>query len=199
VVLTNWLRQSEIVTLAVYRLNGVSAPVDTEDVAIEANRLAPGMFSWRKYKDQINLELVRVNLSDAKKKSHQLLTGSGNEGWRLTKKGLQWAQQADTKHEGGGEASAVVRLPLSPGERKRLERERKRLQTTSAWRNWRNGGNVPSLAESKEVFRIDSYTIGAMQETKITRLVDMFSDEPEMLVFFDVVEKVIKEDEDEHE
>ena len=50
--------QAEMVTLAVYRLGGAQRAVDTEDVAVEAHKLAPGRFSWRKYPDQINLELI---------------------------------------------------------------------------------------------------------------------------------------------
>jgi hypothetical protein len=58
-----------------------------------AIRKAP---SWRKYPDQINLELIRVFLSDAKKKKHGLLLGAGKTGWRLTQAGLDWAEKETT-------------------------------------------------------------------------------------------------------
>src|SRR5262249_29068086 len=70
--------QAEIVTLAVYRLGGAQRAIDTEDAAVEAHRIAPGRFSWKKYPDQINLELIRVFLSDAKK--NKLVVGSGRTG-----------------------------------------------------------------------------------------------------------------------
>ena len=57
----------EIVTLAVYLLGGESKAIDTEDVAVKANEIAPGRFNWRKYPHQINIENVRTFLSDAKK------------------------------------------------------------------------------------------------------------------------------------
>ena len=73
-VLTNL----EIMTLAVYLLGGESKRIDTEDVAVKANGLMPGRFSWRKYKDQINIEIVRAFLSDAKKpKNGAYLSGTG--------------------------------------------------------------------------------------------------------------------------
>ncbi len=73
------LSNHEIVTVAVYILGGISGAVDTEDVAIKANELAPGRFSWKKYPTQVNLEVVRVYLSDAKKPSKgAYLLGSGN-------------------------------------------------------------------------------------------------------------------------
>jgi hypothetical protein len=93
--LTNQLAQYEIVTLAVYLLGGDQNAVDTEDAAIKAHQLAPGCFTWRKYPDQINLELVRANLSNAKKPQNgELLLGSGRTGWSLTKAGLKWARGA---------------------------------------------------------------------------------------------------------
>src|SRR6185437_1094281 len=87
------LSQAEVVAIAVYRLGGSQRAIDTEDVAVEAHKLAPGRFSWRKYPDQINLELIRVYLSDAKLK-HDLLLGSGKTGWRLTQLGLKWCEEA---------------------------------------------------------------------------------------------------------
>ena len=39
-----------------YLLGGETRRVDTEDIAVKANELAPGRFAWKKYPDQINLE-----------------------------------------------------------------------------------------------------------------------------------------------
>ncbi|MGA8215792.1 MAG: hypothetical protein WB799_19520, partial [Candidatus Sulfotelmatobacter sp.] len=88
----------EIVTLAVYLLGGRSSHVDTEDIAIKSNELAPGRFSWRKYPSQINLELIRVYLSDAKKKDKgEYLMGSGSDGWLLTQRGFEFARRQNKK------------------------------------------------------------------------------------------------------
>jgi hypothetical protein len=56
------LANHEIVTLAVFPLGGVTSNVDTEDVAIKANEIAPGRFTWRKYPEQINIDTVRKRL-----------------------------------------------------------------------------------------------------------------------------------------
>ena len=61
------LTNQNIVVLAVYAIGGADRYVDTEDIAIEAAKLAPGRFSWRKYKDQINIDTVRKRLDLAKK------------------------------------------------------------------------------------------------------------------------------------
>src|SRR5437660_4246482 len=92
------LRHTELVTWAVYLLGGDQRRIDTEDVAVKSFQLAPHRLAWRKYPEQINLELVRVYLSNAKKAEHgSLLTGSGRTGWSLTQKGLMWIRSSGTK------------------------------------------------------------------------------------------------------
>src|SRR5687767_15856094 len=88
------LANHEVLTLAVYLLGGETQRIDTEDIAIRANELAPGRFAWKKYPDQINLELIRVYLSDAKKAAKgRYLAGSGNTGWMLSQRGLHFARE----------------------------------------------------------------------------------------------------------
>jgi hypothetical protein len=41
------LSNHEIVTLAVYLLGGDTQHVDTEDIAVKANEIAPRRFTWR--------------------------------------------------------------------------------------------------------------------------------------------------------
>jgi hypothetical protein len=87
------LSNHEIVTLAVYLLGGDTQCVDTEDVAIKANELAPGRFTWRKYQDQINLGNIRWSLWDAKKpKNGANLLEAGKEEWQLTEREFEFAK-----------------------------------------------------------------------------------------------------------
>lgn len=55
----------EIVRPAVYLLGGDTQKVDTEDIAVKADKLVPGRFTWRRCPDQINIETVRKRLWDA--------------------------------------------------------------------------------------------------------------------------------------
>ena len=71
----------DLVTLALYLSEGDSKLVDTEDVASKAHELDARFFRWRTREDQINLELVRVALSDAKKNRFAWVEGSGRAGW----------------------------------------------------------------------------------------------------------------------
>ena len=80
----------EIVTIAVYLLGGDSKYVDTEDIAIKTNELAPGRFTWRKYPEQINIDNVRKRLSDAKNvKKGGFLLGSFKKGMDSERTGPQ--------------------------------------------------------------------------------------------------------------
>jgi hypothetical protein len=168
---------SEVVTLALHRLGGAQRPIDTEDVAMEVHRLAPVQFSWRKYPDQINLDLVRIFLVRARES--ELLIGSGRNGWRLTQRGLKWAEQV------GGLAPVRTRAQSRSGsiDEQRWRRERSRIVATHAWQLWTSGVRDIPLAETKQVFRIDSYAHGELRETKITRLRAMFADDQELTPF----------------
>lgn len=174
------LHQRQVVTLAAYVLGGDSHVLDTEDIAIKAADLAPGRFSWRKYKHQINLELVRVYLSDAKKNANgAMIAGSGRMGWTLTAAGRAWARGI-----GRGALKVDPRQrtrsahTTSPSETRR-QRERTRIQGTQAWSRWTRRQQISSR-EAAEVFRIDVYAQGRIRDLKVGRVRDMFEDDPEI-------------------
>jgi hypothetical protein len=185
--------QMEVVTLAVHLLGGAQRAIDTEDVAVQAHRLAPSRFSWKKYPEQINLELIRVYLSDAKMKG-ELVLGSGRTGWRLTQKGLKWAEQ--TARKIGQVDTARSRAALRSGsvDEQRWRRERLRLVSTAAWASWQSGNPDISAAEAKEMFRIDSYARGDLREAKITRLRSLFAEDEEVGPFLDHVINVLNKE-----
>src|SRR5262249_5280318 len=123
------LKNTELVTWAVYLLGGDQRRIDTEDIAVKAFQLAPSRLAWRKYPDQINLELVRVSLSDAKKAEQGgLLTGSGRTGWSLTQKGLMWLRSSRAKLETMGSKDIDMQSRAGSIDSTRSDRERKRLR-----------------------------------------------------------------------
>jgi hypothetical protein len=126
----NDLSNHEIVTLAVYLLGGDTQYVDTEDIAVKANEVAPGRFTWRKYSDQINIENVRAFLSDAKKeKNGAFLRGAGKDGWLLTESGAAFAKV----RVGGLENVDLSRERLSVKDRRWLQHERTRMLSSEAF------------------------------------------------------------------
>lgn len=191
-VLTRAFSNSDLVTLAVYLEGGDRRSVDTEDAAVRAHRLAPGRFSWRKYPEQINLELIRVYLSDAKKADKgAYLSGSGRTGWKLTSAGLDWVQRS--KHIALKTNHVRRREDLRGGsvDEQRWRGERARIQHTEAWKKWQEGAAL-SQRDASDVFRIDSYARGDLRETKITRLISMFLEDENVSAFLKAASKVLK-------
>ena len=193
-LLTEQLRQFEVAVWAVYLLGGASRSIDTEDVAVKCHELAPALFSWQKYKKQINLELVRVGLSDAKKtKKGGLLSGSGREGWRLSSRGLDWIRAR--QKEGATFARANTRQsPSKAGsiDAVRRERERQRVLGTEAWQLWTNSGTVTTKA-AQQVFRIDEYTTERMTAIKVARLRAVFDANDELSRFLAAASQAISD------
>lgn len=172
------LSQVEVVTLAVYLLGGDSKQIDTEDVAIKANGLAPGRFTWRKHTSQINLELVRVYLSEGKKpKSGGYLVGSGNDGWMLTAKGLAFARRRRSTVSG----PLAFRSRTSPADTKRRQHERARMLNEPAFLKFQSGGlDTVSTQEAEAFFRLDDYVTGKARERKLLRALNLFSTDPDL-------------------
>jgi hypothetical protein len=174
----NKISSPQVVTVAVYLLGGDRRFIDTEDVAYKANELAPGRFAWRKYQDQINLELVRVYLSDAKKPTHGLyLRGSGSDGWMLTEKGLAFAKQAALQFN----QELRTRTRRLPSEDRQFKSERRRLLISDAYKKFKNGSvREITRRDAENFFRLDDYVVGKARENKVARLLMMFSADQEL-------------------
>src|SRR5712664_633633 len=56
------LTNHEVVLLAVYLLGGETSSVETEDIAVKVDKLAPWTFTWRKYADQITFWTAMNNI-----------------------------------------------------------------------------------------------------------------------------------------
>ena len=179
-------------TIAVFLLGGRDRFVDTEEVAMKTHELSPGRFSWRKYPEQINLELVRVRLSEAKSAAHgALLRGSGTQGWTLTARGLQWASDV---------AADPANLRADLGETRerggsvdahRVDRERARVLGSTAWAKWPNQVAEISLQDAQEIFRLDSYATDELRVAKIDRLRKVFLGDAEMMGFIRDLEGIL--------
>jgi hypothetical protein len=174
----NKFANHEIVTIVVYLLGGESLPVDTEDVAVRANEIAPGRFLWRKYPDQINIENVRTFLKDATRpKNGGYLAGSGRRGWLLTEAGREFAKVRVNDLRGVD----LSREPLSQKERTWRRGERARMLAEEAFRKFQEGGtDAVSSREAEAFFRVDDYVVGKARERKIVRVVNTFGDDPEL-------------------
>jgi hypothetical protein len=163
------------------------------------HELAPGRFSWRKYPEQINIELVRVYLSCAKDSQHgELLLGSGRTGWTLTKAGLEWAEEVGRRFVGRDLTRHREQLKSGSIDESRWHRERARIQSTAAWIHWCAQGQEPSRREAAEVFRIDSYAESEerIKVMKINRLRSMFDEDQAIRPFLNHLVELLEQPEE---
>ncbi len=181
------LSNIEVVVLAVYVLGGDQAPVDTEDAAMKANELAPGRFTWLKYPNQVNLEHVRVRLSEAKQpKNGSLLTGGGPKGWHLTPAGVAWALQNIHRVETGSAGRERVDRDLE----RRLKNEEARLRSLPAWTKFTVGEEV-SLREAEAVFRVSEYVQGDRRQRLVDRGSSLFIRDEELSPFVKAMAEIV--------
>lgn len=173
--------------MALYVLGGATGVIDTEDVAVQAHAIAPGRFSWRKYPDQINLELVRVALVGARRPENgALVSGKGTSGWSLTPAGVRWCEErADVLLTRDLRKSRAERRAGSIDEQ-RWQRERARVLTSPAWASWQARSELTREA-AHDLFRIDRYVVGRARELKVNRLREMFAADEEIGPFIEAV------------
>lgn len=182
------LANHEIVTLAVFMLGGDTRRIDTEDIAVKADEIAPGRFNWRKY-PIIDKETVRKRLWDASKpEKGGYLFGTEKEGWILTKAGLDYAKTSLTSIKKGD----LDRKPMGAKERNWLRRERERMLSSDAYQKYLAGRESEiTLLEAESFFRIDSYVTGRQRLEKIIRAKTVLGDDPELGRLIPSLESII--------
>jgi hypothetical protein len=167
------LTRPEAATLALYELGGADNTVDTEDIAVQLESLAPGMFVWQKYRDRIDKELVRVALSDARLKAGYVV-GSHSKGWMLTAAGVDFG-----KRRSEGRAPGVPQRTTR--EDAQWAKERARLLNTAAYSRLASGeAEDITPDEADAFFRLNVYIRGESRDKKIVRLENQFGNDPEV-------------------
>ncbi len=187
--------------MAAFLLGGHKKSLDTEDIAMKAQEISPGRFSWRKYPEQINLKLVSLRLefaantknnSSNKDQPHQIfVTGSTKTGWSLTTEGYEWAKK-------NKDVILNSNLTLDSGTKKsgsidavRRDRELTRIKNSDAWAYWISGEkNLIGKKQVDEVLRTDSYSTERIVDVKINRLKETFDEDNELKNFLNLIFKI---------
>ncbi len=169
---------TEVVTLALYLLGGDSRPIDTEDVAIKANELAPGRFAWVKYPEQINIHTIKTHLWDSKSvRRGSLVAGSEKEGWTLTQDGVALARARARQMQD----RSLAKRQVSHQDKKWIRTERQRLLASEAFRTYHAEGlDAVSTPQTEAFFRINDYVIGDARQRKVNRIVTAFGEDREL-------------------
>lgn len=180
-----------LVVLAVFLAGGDGAYVDTEDVAVNAAKLAPGRFSWRKYPEQINIDTVRKRLWDAAKLADdKLLSGSERQGWILTATGVNFCRENEAR------LSKVPEFRARQGRQEQVwaTRERVRLVGEIAYQKWRDGlSDSISAVEAERFFRIDDYVIGKSRKARIERAIAAFQSDESLGAAIADISKLVRD------
>lgn len=172
--------KKDVVVLALSQCEGATSSVDTEDVAVTAYRIAPQLFCWRKYADQVDIDAVRTTLRHAAEESEPRVAGSIRTGWSLTGAGAKWV--------------AANRSVSAPSTRPNVNRaetaasaaESTRLRASRAFDAWRKGEAVAE-EEAAGVFRIDVYTSVQERHVRIARVRERVATDNELTEFVDAM------------
>lgn len=172
------LTKRQVVVVALHLLGGETRGIDTEHVAMKAFEIAPGMFSWKHYTGQVDKDLVRVLLFDARKAEFGAhVTGRVSRGWMLTEAGCEFAKEA-AKRLG---SSVIRERRQSKEDVRRVAQERQRLEATDAFEKIRSGrvGEV-SAREAEAFFRLNAYITGGSRVRKLDQIANMFAEDEEL-------------------
>ncbi|GAH04277.1 unnamed protein product, partial [marine sediment metagenome] len=116
--MTETFTNREMVVYALYSLGGATKRFHTEDIALKCYELWPSAFSWTKYPQYPDKDIVRVALTDARKEKYGYLLdgrsgqtrGQSNrtkrekaaDGWSLTDSGVHWSEANKQRFESAG-------------------------------------------------------------------------------------------------
>ena len=145
----------ELATIAVALLDGDTAYVDCEDVALKVNDIAPGRFNWRKYPERIDLAIVNFALQDAKKTRYgELVVGNNTKGWMLSPAGLKWIKTVDLGAVNNELPVKYRKASISANQ----ELERSRLLNTKAYNLFVEGkSKAITVQDFYEFARVNEY------------------------------------------
>ena len=179
--LTNW----ELTALACFLEGGATRRVHTEDLAVRAFALAPGRFAWSRYQDRIDLDAVRVSLTDAAKaKNGPLIIGSKDDGWMLTAPGLAWTETLEKSEPGLFAGSSGFVDDQRRAMAQSIGRETARLMASAAYMKWKVGElNGITAYDFFEATRTSEYLPPRQMQLRRSQLEGLVKDDPELASF----------------
>ena len=182
-------RTIDVVVVALANLGGATQPVDIEDVAIEAYRLTPHRFGWRRHPEQVDLAGVRDGLSDARKPENgALVVGDRKQGWILTPDGVALGERVRSSVEATTNGDRIrIDVPVRAAERLRVLRSRALRKVEE--------GRVDEVTaqEVRELLRIDPYVTEEKHRQRLSIVLNAFADEPQIRSAVEELERRLRE------
>jgi hypothetical protein len=187
------LRTLDYVVAALRNLGGAHRSVDIEDIAMEAYRLAPHRFRWRRYPEQVDIAGARDGLSDARKRENGgLVVGDRKHGWTLTAEGVAHASRIggtlSPEHiDGSAQADLRLDVPVRAAERQRVE-------SSTALRKVRAGQRSEvTPQEVRELLRVDRYVTQQKYKQRVAIVLNALRDDPELVAIVQDLERGYRE------
>jgi len=164
------------VLLALNDLGGDHRAADTEDIAMRAAEVAPRSFRWKRYPDQVDLELVRLALKNCKIQDPPLVAGGVREGWQLTPAGL--AVCASFQRVSPQKSSSTA----------------KSITSSRAFREWREHGPASVTREQLlELLRVNDYFPNSKRRERVIALRNDASGDKRLAEFVTAMEDCFPE------
>ena len=177
------VNNSLLVTIAVAELGGENRFIHPEDIALRVDRLAPGKFRWKKYKDFVDIHLVKKALQDSKRKTGdegEMLLGDNTKGWMLTPAGLNWYKQIGADLFKVGRQKEVVNRKESV--QAELEADRTRMRKTNAFKLFEEGKTKEiNLQDFQRFVRINEYFLSKARSRRFALVENAVSDDAELV------------------
>lgn len=168
------IKNIELVTIALYQIGGATKSKDTEDIAIQVDKIDPERFKWKnkKYKKFIDKSLVLESLKAAKNRAiGALLNGNDDKGWILTSDGLKFSKHSKNLFSG----LVIRKKRLTKIEKNYLLREEYRIVNSEAYLKFTSDRKKEiSQIDLKKLFKIDDYTTKKDLDKRIVKLLDNF-------------------------
>lgn len=168
------LTKKDVTVVALSKLGGASAVIDTEDAAIAAHAIDRIAFGWKKYPDRVDLDAVRTTLRHEGEGKAPRIEGSIQKGWHLTPRGVEWAQANPLLFD----ENTISVAPTSAATQRRRSETREagavlnRVRTSEAFRLW-SAGKAFTPRQAAGVFRIDEYTPDKDRTRKTAQLQEL--------------------------
>jgi hypothetical protein len=180
--LSNW----ELVTLACYRLGGIGKLIHTEDVALEAFRLAPNRFCWKKHAEYPDLDIVRVSLTDAAKTKYgNLVSGSKDSGWSVTRSGMTWAEDFQRREPGLFDQGLKSRAANRTDRAAAFDREADLIRKSTAYSKWKRDLNELTVYDFFAATRTSSYLPPRQMKLRHAQLAQLLAEDKELVALVD--------------
>lgn len=168
------LTKKDVAVVALGKLGGATAVIDTEDAAITAHSIDRHAFGWKKYPERVDLDAVRTTLRHEGEGKNPRVEGSIQYGWHLTPRGVAWLE-ANPGLLGDAELTAA---PTSAATQRWRAETREagaavnRVRTSEAFRLWTQGKEF-TPRQAAGVFRIDEYTPAKDRTRKTAQLQEL--------------------------